>query len=329
MGEAEEPPKPPAAPKPAEEKDAAKKAPADELEASSDRIRETAKWLVATFGAVAGALIVGLQLSDIGKLEGGDRVAAAIAAFFALAAVILIVALASVVLARGGVPLSELSSRRRGRKYKRLLATLERSPSLYSKYGSVPNLVDKVEAEFDKQVRSWDEKNSADQPEEKARATKEFEETKKVMPELNRLAIRLMSSARAEDIRITFERVRNAIIVLAITVALGGAVFAYVDNAPDEEEEPAVSQRPVAALLHLDASGQEKMGPILGSECKLGKVPVEVLSSSEDGWEAVSIPSTGCDATRLTIEPEDGELQAVERVSLQLPDEELEPPPAG
>lgn len=321
-------PNPPAAPDAG--KDADKKEPGAELEASSDRIRETAKWLVATFGAVAGALIVGLQLSDIGKLEGSDRVIAAIAAFAALAAVIIIIALASVVLARGRVPLSELSSKRHGRKYKRLLETLERSPSLYGKYGSVPQLVDKVEAEWDKQLRSWDEKNSADDPGEIERATKEFKETKKVMPELRRLAERLMEVARAEDIRLTFEKVRNAIIVLAITVALGGAVFAYVDNAPDEEEEPAVSQRPVAALMHLDTSGQEKMEPILGSKCKLGRVPVEVLSSSEDGWEAVSIPSEGCNAARLTIEPEDGELQAVENVSLQLPEEEeLEPPPAG
>jgi hypothetical protein len=306
---------------------------ADELSAASDRIRETAKWLVATFGAVAGALIVGLQLSDIGNLEGSDRVIAAIAAFSALAAVILIVALASIVLARGRVPLSELSSSRRGRKYKRLLAALNRNRSLYSNYGSVPKLVDKVEEEWDKQVKSWDEMTSSADPQVRAKAKGEFDETKKVMPELNMLARRVMAYARAEDVRLTFERVRNWIIALAIVVAIGGGVFAYVDSVPDEEEDPAVSQRPAAARLHLDTSGREKMETILGPDCKLGRVPVEVLSSSEEGWDAVSIPAEGCHAARLTIEPEDGELQAIETVALNAPsgggsdDGGLEPPP--
>jgi hypothetical protein len=295
----------------------------EELDKASDRIRETAKWLVATFGAVAGALIVGLQLSDIGQLEGGDRVVAAMAAFAALAAVILIVALASVVLARGRVPLGELSSSSHERKYRRLRTALNRNRSLYSTYGSVAELVDRVEEVWDRQVTSWKAKTDASKPAaERQQATREFEETKKLMPELNKLATRLMAFARAEDIRITFERVRNAIIALAIVVAVGGAVFAYVDNAPDEEETAAVSQRPAAASLNLSASGREKMGALLGPHCNLGQVPVEVLSSSEDGWEAVSISTRNCSSARLTIETEDGELQALESVS-------LEPPPAG
>jgi hypothetical protein len=289
------------------------------LEASSEKIRETAQWLIATFGAVAGAVIVGLELSDIGKLKGFDRTLAAIAAFGALAAVIGVIAQASRVLARPRVPLSELSSTAASRRYRRLRAQLNRNRGLYGGYGSVGGLVDRVEAEWNKQLKSWDEMNSSDDPEVRAKAQRENEETQKVMPELNKLNRRLMAVARAEDIRITFEYVRYWIIGLAVVVALGAAVFAYVDSAPDPEETPAVSQKPVAAQLTLTASGREKVSITLGSDCPLARVPVQVLASSEDGWEVVSVAAEGCKTALLTIGREDGEVQPVETVDLTLP----------
>jgi hypothetical protein len=312
-----------------------KKAPvsADDLAATSDRIRETAKWLVATFGAVAGALIVGLQLSDIGDLEGADRVVASIAAAGALVAVIVIIALATLVLARGRVPLGELSSEG-GKKYKRLREALNRNRSLYAGFESVSKLVDKVEAEWRKQFVSWSQaKDHSKSQTERQKAKKEFDETKEVLPDLKMLSSRLLASARAEDVRLTFEWVRNAVVVLAVLVAIAGVVFAFVDNAPDEEETSALPQRPVAARLHLDASGKEKLEPILGSDCDSKNVPVEVLSTSEEETsEVVSIPAEGCAAARLKIEPEDGEFTAVESAPLPVPtdpnDGGLDPPPA-
>jgi hypothetical protein len=304
-------------PKPEEKKEPGFDAAA--LDASSDRIRETAKWIVATFGAVAGAVIVGLELSDIGKLEGSDRTIAAIAAFGSLAVVVVIVGLASTILARPRVPLNELSSKGTSRKYKRLREQLNRNTSLYGKYGSVAGLVDRVEAEWGKQLRSWEELNSSDDPAVQARAKKEHEETAKLMPNLNVLNRRLMAVARAEDIRLTFERLRYWIFGLALVVALGGAVFAYVDSAPDPEETPALSQRPVAAELSLTAAGKEKVGTALGDGCPLERVPVQVLSSSEDGWKVVSVAAEGCKTALLTISPEEGAVQAVETVDLELP----------
>jgi hypothetical protein len=50
-------------------------------------------------------------------------------------------------------------------------------------------------------------------------------------------------------------------------------------------------------------------------------VPVEVPSSSEDRWEVVSIPAEGCSTARRNLETEDEEPEALESVSLTLPDE--------
>jgi hypothetical protein len=308
-----------------------KPAPTDDLTATSDRIRETAKWLVATFGAVAGALIVGLQLSDIGGLEGSDRVIASLSAFGALVAVIMIIALASLVLARSRVPLSELSSKG-SRRYKRLRAALNRNRSLYAGFESVEEFVDKVEAEWRRQVASWRQIKDHKLPEaERQKATVEYDETKEVMEELNKLNSRLLASARAEDIRLTFAWVRNAIVALALIVAIGGTLFALVDNTPDEEETAALPQRPVAARLHLDASGQDKLETVLGPACNLRRVPVEVLETSDEQVsEVVSIPAESCSAARMTIEPDDGELTAVANATLPAPTDPggLEPPEA-
>jgi hypothetical protein len=299
---------------------------AAELAASSNRIRETAKWLVATFGAVAGALIVGLQLSDIGELEGSDRGWASVSAGAALVAVIVIIALAARVLARGRVPLHELSSNG-SYKFKGLREVLNRNPTLFAGYKSVEVFVDRVQAEYAKQVDCWnrsqDEKLSET---ERRKATDELEEATGNSRELNRLSTRLMATARAEDVRMVFSRARDGIVALAILVVIAAICFAGIDNAPDGEETAALPQRPTAAKLHLTKTGQEKLGSILGTECDPTKVPVEVLSTSEEGVsDVVSVAAEGCAAARMTIEADDGEFEPVESAPLPTGSEALLP----
>jgi hypothetical protein len=299
---------------------------ATELAAASDRIRETAKWLVATFGAVAGALIVGLQLSDIGELEGNDRGWASVAAGAALVAVIIIIALAARVLARGRVPLYELSSNG-SYKYRELREVLNRNSTLFGGYKSVEVFVDRVQAEYAKQVDSWNRSQDKKQSEtERHKATAELKEATAKSRELNRLSDRLMATARAEDVRMVFSRARDGIVALAILVVIAAICFAGIDTAPDGEETAALPQRPTAAKLHLTATGQEKLGSILGTKCDTAKVPVEVLSTSEEGVsDVVSVAAEGCAAARMTIEADDGEFEAVESASLPTGSEVLLP----
>jgi hypothetical protein len=46
----------------------------------AERVREAAKWLLGTFGAIATVLVAGSQLSSIGSLKGGGRLVVAILA---------------------------------------------------------------------------------------------------------------------------------------------------------------------------------------------------------------------------------------------------------
>ncbi|HWD39621.1 MAG TPA: hypothetical protein VG944_12285 [Fimbriimonas sp.] len=315
--------------KPEEEKDAGtptgeQKASSveDELASSAERIRVTAKWLVATFGAVAGALIAGLQLSDIGKLEGSDHTIAAIAVAVALGAVIAIVFLASLVLARGRVALSDLSKRAGKARKQALVDELERSPGLYSPYDTVGDFADAISDEWSKQSKSWMRVQTTDDAEEKYKALSEFEATKKVLPGLNRINKRLLAVARAEDVRLTFQWVSKSIAVLAVVAAAGAGTFAYVNSAPDEEvASAAVPEQPVVAIADLTTSGEEELESSFGEKCDLERVEVVALDSSEDGWEVVSLPVDGCESARVTIAENDGEVHSIDPVELDLPEQ--------
>ncbi len=82
-----------------------------DLQDQADRVREAAKWLVATLGAVAAVLVAGLQFSSIGSVPAGWRAAAAIAgAAIAILAVVALVGLLLDVLLPGEASIDLLAS---------------------------------------------------------------------------------------------------------------------------------------------------------------------------------------------------------------------------
>jgi hypothetical protein len=90
--------------------------PTDPFEAGRDRLRETVKWLIASFGAVGGSLAIGSQLSNLGQLEAGGRLIAAIAGAVAgFTGVFFAVWAAAKVLTGSHVTIGQLASRSRAR----------------------------------------------------------------------------------------------------------------------------------------------------------------------------------------------------------------------
>jgi hypothetical protein len=79
------------------------------LQAANNRIRDAAKWLIASSAAVGAALLAGTQLSNIGKLEAGTRLFVAfIGAILGLAGVVLAIFVAVRLLLPVTVTLDEL-----------------------------------------------------------------------------------------------------------------------------------------------------------------------------------------------------------------------------
>jgi hypothetical protein len=57
---------------------------ASPLEDATNRVRDSAKWLLTTAGAVGAALLVGVQLTSLGKLDQGTKIFAVLVVLFGL-----------------------------------------------------------------------------------------------------------------------------------------------------------------------------------------------------------------------------------------------------
>jgi len=291
-----------------------------ELIASADRIRETAKWMVATFGAVAGVLVAGLQLSDIGGLEGSDRSIAVAGSMIAIGAVIAIIYITAAVLARGRVARSDLAAG--PRQNRKLVQELENSKGLYLPYESIPDFVAEVDQQWAKQVDSWSRLHSATDKAAQDNAKADFTATKAVLPELNRRMSQLLGIARVEDVKLAFERTRKWAAGLAVVAAIGAAAFSYVNVAPDDaKSEKALPQSPVVALADLSGAGKNVLQGVAGEKCDLDALEVVTLSASAGGWEAVILPVDECETARVVIPFTQGELEPLDDVSLDPPEE--------
>jgi ABC-type multidrug transport system fused ATPase/permease subunit len=71
---------------------------ADQNRKVIDEYRSIAKWVVSSFGAVAGALVVGVQLSSLGELKGSNLLWAAISLTVLFLAILTVIASAARVL---------------------------------------------------------------------------------------------------------------------------------------------------------------------------------------------------------------------------------------
>jgi hypothetical protein len=56
-----------------------------------------------------------------------------------------------------------------------------------------------------------------------------------------------------------------------------------------------------------------------GKTCNPNSVEVVALSSTADEWEVVSLPVRHCEMARIRLSEDDGELQPIDRVKLDLP----------
>src|SRR4051812_14628180 len=83
----------------------------DPVTSAITTIREAAKWLVAAFGAVGGALIASLQFKDLGSLSGHERVLAIVGIGIGVLGVAVAIVGASIVLTAGRISLDDVSDK--------------------------------------------------------------------------------------------------------------------------------------------------------------------------------------------------------------------------
>jgi hypothetical protein len=276
----------------------------DDLSRAADRLRDSAKWLIASFGAAAAVVVAGISLADLGRLSGetpGYRLAIAIAGAAAgVVGVLGALATAMSLAAASIVTLDDLRTEPRGwkRSFRRVRDEVLADPALRPWKGGIGDFVGDLErarANHREQLRLYvgDKKTTAN-PAFFQRAVLQVEE-------LQTILARLLDTASFLRLQRSFRRARYVIAGWLLLAAIGVLAFVYAVRI--DQPSLDVPAAPVAASLTVASSQRDDVAKRLGAACKydLGAVPVVVLAVDEKTSKAqvVTVPSQDCTPVRL------------------------------
>ena len=126
----------------------------DPLQQQGDRVRDAAKWLLATLGTVAAILVAGLQFAAIGTVPSGWRAAAAIGgAAVAIVGVVVLIGLVLKVMLPSETTIDELAATDAPKKLRTYIA---RNKSLLQGYDSIQALAEDYRKALNETKRAMD-----------------------------------------------------------------------------------------------------------------------------------------------------------------------------
>lgn len=282
-----------------------------DLAAGEQRIRSTARWLTVTFGAVAAALLAGLQLTSLSSTSGHARTLATEGYVLGIVGVLLVMLAAGVVMTAGRVTLRELAH---PKWPKCLYDRLDERADLHPDYPSVGALASDVEQATDAQAKALH-----DYEQHRDGATKRaLEDAIARMTALLPLWNRLLDAARYERLQQRWTQARVAIFIGAALAAVGIAIFAANVQKPDPAA-PALAQTPVVGVADLTPSGLSAHRAELGDTCGGRDVAVVVTAADEKSYTLTVVPTATnrCGPAQITLRrPAEGSVRASDTVAL-------------
>ena len=240
-----------------------------EFQASGDRMRETAKWLAAIFGAIAGVLIAGTQLSSMGSLPVGPRLYAAIGgASLALVGILVVIWFLLDIMLPSQIALDEINDARRSdkrsdKKKKDLARFLESNTSVLAPYSSLDALLDTYTKDLNARQKALDkyysclsEKRDEDDEEVKKREVAAKGATTRASQSDRKVGYvaKLLSAEQQRRRFGTGQKV--AALLGASVVALGIGVFAWAAN-PGEDDSADGPELAGATLSEAGLTGAD------------------------------------------------------------------------
>jgi hypothetical protein len=271
------------------------------LDAASERIRETAKWLTISLAALGGVLVAGSQLSDIGALQlWSDRFWTAVvgAAIAAIGSGIILVATINTA-AAPAVSLKELATDPpKGAKDaitdETLLDNRTDVKALKDEY------VEAIEDRERKYAAHLAELSNEDRREK-------FVTANARVVALHSIAKNLVDVSSYRELARLWRLARITIVAGGAIAALGVGVFAWAANPPAKviasTAEPAVLAAPEQSTISLTQQGREALGTQLGKDCPV-TTPITVLKlGSADAGSDVLVQHTGCTSLRFILVP--------------------------
>ncbi|MFK4086472.1 hypothetical protein ACI2LF_20340 [Kribbella sp. NPDC020789] len=271
------------------------------LDAASERIRETAKWLTISLAALGGVLVAGTQLSDIGALQPrSDRfwIAVAGAAIAAIGSGLILVATVATA-AAPALSLEQLATDTpKGAKQ------AVKDPTLLDGRSDVQTLTDEYIAAIEGREQAYTA-HLADLSDEGNRNT--FVTANARVVALNGIVKNIVAVSAYRELARMWRAARVKIIVGGALAALGVGAFAWAANPPlkvlASMAEPAVLAAPEPARITLTAVGREALGAKLGVSCPLTN-PINLLQlGSTEAGPDVLVQQSGCAAVRFIVVP--------------------------
>jgi hypothetical protein len=293
----------------------------DGLAQAADRLRDSAKWLIVSFGAAAAVVVAGISLSDVGRISGdtpGYRLAFAIGgALVAIVGVLAALAWAMSLAAASTVTIDDLQARpsRWQWSLRFALAKVQEDPALSPWGNELRAFVEALRDARSRQKLALDRYMEEDNDEDSNRdassdrlsseeAQQRLDRATFLVDELEGTMGRLLVTASFLRLQESF-RVARVIITLWLLLAAAGVLaFAYaVRTGPAALDVPA---SPVAASVSVPPDDRADLAKRLGTGCRysLDAVPIIVLSLDEETVkaQAVTLPAMSCKPVRLEID---------------------------
>lgn len=267
-----------------------------QMEDKKKQLRETAKWILTGFGAIAAALLAGINLSSISKVSLPYLYFAMISFLVALTAVFLEIYLVSQVLTCGSMNQQQMRrfvNDRQVQKINNLNSIL-----LLDGYLTVDKFFD-----------DYDEKGARF---ETARKEKDFKTLGEMNQEMKRMVqtyFNLKDQISFTSVKFTYKKAIQGIFIFGAIAALAIAVFAWsVGKTP--AAVTVFANPPAAAQLTLTEAGQQALAPSLGEKCVTQPAVAVILLSVEGGsFDVVSQPTADCAVVRFKVSADVGQVK--------------------
>jgi hypothetical protein len=260
---------------------------ADEaLRVGIGQMRDTAKWLIVTFGAVANAFILaGIGLSHLSNVQGTHRDVALFAVAVAVSSVLVPVIAASRVLTAGQITYSDLVGDSRSRR--NLRAAMATKTDLFPGYDSIATFVGDMTAAAVEQsttVQALFDGSGGDAERQS------YERANEKIRTLRPLEDRLLLVAAFTDVRRQLSLSRTLSAISFALLAAAAVTFALAIKHSVPRSPPVLSR----LTVKLTPSGRNRLGSRLGLRCDQNRVEVVVLGKRSRDLQVAVLPANAC-----------------------------------
>jgi hypothetical protein len=272
---------------------------------AADRLRESARWLVIAFGAVAAVVFAGIGIAGFGSVDPDTAPTqfwfALVGACCALLGVLAALLVAMSLAAASSLSIAELLPEPPAHGSMRAVRTaLEADPILApwdKDIGKFVADVGQAASDYDAKMKSWVTSTTLQaDPAFANRASAR-------LSSLNRVQTIVMDTASYLRLRSHFAAARWWILGFLVTATAGAIAFVLATGAAANESVPVKAS---TATWDVPDDDQDSLMQRLGTGCgyDLAEVPVVILGEQGDGKEAdiVTTAVDGCEPVRLVID---------------------------